>query len=227
MSFPEHPETIILKNKFYPKGLTEQDVYNYYQKVKSKIIQETRLREIMFLIATDVNTLVVKRKHKGEFLKLTNDNYDEIITGRTLSIHSTMGMYEDFGIIDIDINDWKEAKRTTLDVYEFVMDKVPIVKTTKIRYTGKNSFHIVCNFNRKLKIDTIRDLLTRFLTTDYILKKYTVGSRRVKGLVNLDISPNKYRGGYITEGSLSIWGLRCMEVPYNKIISFEPQQARI
>lgn len=230
MAYPQHPDTIVIKNKFYPKGITELMIWDYYQKVKGPLMKEVYNRDLMFFIMVDINKPIIKRKVNNKFIRLTPANYDSIITGRTVSIHSAMGTYENFGIIDIDIDPsdgFAWARKVTADVYEFVMDKMPIVRTAQIRFTGKNSFHIVCDFGRKMKIDSIRFLLQRLLQQSDLSKVYTISGKRKAGIPNLDMAPNKFRGNYITLHSLSIWGLKCMEVPYNKLLSFNPMRARI
>lgn len=230
MSYPANPETIVIKNKFYPKGLREIDIWNYYQKAKVDILRNTINRDIMFFIMVDVNKAIVRRKGNNEFIRLKPNNYDTLITGRTVSLHAGMGPYEEFGIIDIDIDPsdgFKWAKEVTYRVYDFVMEKMPIIRTASIRYTGKHSFHIKCDFGRKMKIDVIRFLLAKFLRESELARVYTVEGKRRPGIPNLDMAPNKLRGNYITLDSLSIWGLRCMEVPYSSLMSFDPRKAII
>ena len=221
----------MIKNRFYPQGVSEIDVWNHYQKVKPVILEETKNRDVMFAIFVGLNKPVLRRRGKGkEFIRLTPTNYDEAITGRTVTVYSSMGMYEDFGIIDVDIHPgdgFKWAKLATADVYDFVMDKMPIVRTAQIRFTGKQSFHIKCQFGMKMKIDSIRFLMRKFLQESDLSKKYTVEGKRRAGIPNLDLSPNKLRGNYITLNALSIWGLQCMEIPYSSLIRFDPRQARI
>lgn len=230
MSYPQHPDTIILKNKYYPQGIKEIDVWNYYQKVKPLLLKETINRDLMIEIMVDVNKPIIRRKGEdGKVLRLTPKNYDNIIGGRTVAIHSAMTSYETFGIIDIDISPgdgFAWARKAALDVYDFVMDKVPIVTTASIKFTGKTSFHIVCEFGRKMKIDSIRFLLEKFLRQSDLAKVYTIEAKRRPGVPNLDLSPNKYRGNFITLNSLSILGLKCMEVPYTSLMSFDPRNAR-
>jgi hypothetical protein len=231
MSYPQNPETIVIKNKFYPRGLREIDIWNYYQRVKRQMLDTTRNRDVMLGIMVDTNKPIIRRRGKQEqFIRLSPNNYDEVITGRSVTIYSTMGSYEDFGIIDIDIDPrdgFAWARKTTLDVYDFVTDKIPIVASASIRFTGKSSFHIVCEFSKKMKIDSIRFLLERFLRQSDLSKVYTIGAKRHPGVPNLDLFPNKYRGAYITLNSLSIWGLRCIEVPYRSVASFNPMSSRI
>ena len=85
----------------------------------------------------------------------------------------------------------------------------------------------MCEFGRKMKIDAIRYLLEKFLRQSDLAKVYTIESKRRPGIPNLDLAPNKYRGNYITYNSLSILGLKCIEVSYNSLMSFNPSNARI
>jgi hypothetical protein len=230
MAYPENPKTIVIQNEYYPKGLTELDIWNYYQKVKSELLTETRLKDLMFFIMVDVNTPVIRRKLTENYIRLDPNNYDTLITGRTVSIHSSMGMYEQHGIIDVDVDPsdgFKWSKKVTMDTYDYVMDKIPLIKKVQIRFTGKNSFHLVCDFGRKLKIDTMNDLLNRFLSSSPLIRNYTVSGKRTPGIPNLDLHPNKYKGNYITLHSLSVIGLKCMEIQYNQLLGFDPRKARI
>ena len=230
MSYPENPNTIILKNRIYPSGLKEIDIWNYYQKYKHPMLDETKSRDLMFFIMADINKPIIRRRLKTGTIRLTPQNYDTLITGRTISIHSAMKSIEEFGIIDVDIDPhdgFKWAKKVTSNVYDFVMDKMPLVTNASIRFTGKNSFHIICNFRQKMKIDTIRFLLRKFLRNSDLSKAYTIEGRRRAGIPNLDLAPNKLRGNYITLNSLSVLGLRCMKVDYRDLPNFDPRRARI
>ena len=230
MAYPENPKTIVVKNKFYPKGLTELDIWNYYQKVKGPLLRQTINRDLMFYIMVDINKPVIRRKVGGKPIRLTPKNYDQLITGRTVSIHSSMGSYEDFGIIDIDVHpsdgfNW--ARKVTYDVYDFAMDKIPILRSASIRYTGKTSFHVVCDLGRRAKIDSIKFLLNKFLSESDLSKVYQIGGKRKAGIPNLDLDRNCLRCNYITLHSLSTAGLQCMEVPYQELLRFSQTKARI
>jgi hypothetical protein len=226
VSFPKNPETIVIKNNFYPKGLKEIDIWNYYQKNKNLILNETKLRQILFFIAIDTNRFVVSRKYKGEPIFLNMSTYDKFITGRTISIHSTMRSINPYGIIDIDIDNFKMAKEATSNVY-YEMLKCKFVDSLKIKYTGKESFHIICYFKRPLKMEFAKDLLKNYLKESEALNDYDILGKRKKGIVNLDLSPNKLKGSYITLGSLSILGLRAMEVKLQNLKYFKKEQAKI
>ena len=231
MSYPENPNTIVIQNNFYPQGIQEIDIWNYYQSVKKDLLRQTQNRDMMLFIMVDKNKPVIRRRGKdNKVIRLNPSNYDTIITGRTVSLHSAMGSIENFSIIDIDIDvsdGLKWAKEVTRRVYDFVIEKMPVVRSASIRYTGKNSFHIKCDFGRRMKIDVIRFLMEKFLKESELSKVYTIGGKRRPGVPNLDLNRNCLRCNYITLGALSVWGLKCMNVDYNKLMSFNPRQARI
>jgi hypothetical protein len=227
MSIPKNPETIVIQNQFYPKGLNEGQVYDYYQKVKQKLLREVIGKNLTFFFAVGLNNVVVMRKAKTTtgFLRLNYGNYDEVITGRTISIHSNFGRTSDFGIIDIDIEDFDLAKRSVIDIERYMKTKCQFVE--KIRFTGKESFHLICNLRRAMYIDTFRLRMRKFLLESELSQRYSIERKRTKGIVNLDLSSNKYLGGYITLGSLSILGLKAMEVKIEEIVKFRKEDAKI
>lgn len=224
---PPHPDKIILKNQQYPSGLKESDIYNYYIKNKSKILSQVRNRELMFFLQVDKNDIVVRRKDSsGKFLKLNNKNYEDLITGRTLSIHSTMTDTEDFGIVDIDSDNFQKAKKATAEVYDYFdsLKKFPLIK---IRYTGKESFHLVCFYGRRIRVTLARVYMMNLLNDKFADKYNVAHHKRIPNEVNLDLSSNKIRGGFITLHSLSVEGLKCMEIPRSKIKTFDKREAKI
>jgi hypothetical protein len=228
MSYPVHPDTIIVKNEFYPLGLKEIDIWNYYQLVKSYLLQQVKFRDLIFFIMVDVNKPIVYRKGKGErFIRLNLNNYDTLITGRTISIHSSMSNVESFGIVDIDTDDFKLAKEAASDTYFFLKENAKFIEDVSIRFTGKTSFHLFCQYKRKLKVDYAKLMLKDILEKSDLTKKYTVEYKRKAGIPNLDLGSNKLFGGYITLWSLSILGLRCMEIPVEKLKTFKKENALI
>jgi len=227
MSKPENPNTIIIKNEIYPKGLTEGHVWDYYQKFKGPLLNEVMGRYLVVFIMVDVNKPIIRRKENlTGYITLTNSNYDKVVTGRTISFHSTMRTHENIAIIDIDCDKWDLSKQAALDVYN-VANSWGFVKNAQIRYTGKTSFHVICYLNRKLKIDQIRNLLVNNLREEKKLNNYTIEYKRRPGIPNLDVSSNKFNGAFITLNSLSIFGLKCMNVEYSNMNSFQKNKAKI
>jgi hypothetical protein len=229
MSYPVHPDTIVIRNDFYPQGVTEKEVWDYYQTNKLKILQEVDNRDLIFFVMVDFNEPVVLRSGKtSRFIRLKPENYDTLITGRTISIHSTMKSMEDFGIIDIDCSDFEKAKKVARDVYQFLLNvMVGIVSGVTIRFTGKRSFHIICQFRKKMQIDTTRTVLKKLLSNSRLAKEYTIAARKIPGTPNLDLAPNKKLGGFITPHSLSVIGLKCMNIPFKDLVGFRKENAKI
>ena len=228
MSYPKNPETVIIKNKYYPKGISEIDIWNYYSKNKNHILNEVRNKDVLLVIFSDINKPIIKRKISGKYIKLTNNNYDEIITGRTVSLYSVVNYYSDFAIVDIDTDTVNEAKMVAYKVYMILLG-ASFIQDLSIRYTGKTGFHIICKFNKSSKIDTYRTLLQNYLSyKDDIVKNYTISPKRTKGIPNIDLwAVNKRNGAYITLHSLSIIGLKCMEVQPLQLKNFRPENAMI
>ena len=52
---PQNPETLVLKNEFYPNGLREIDIWKYYQKERTNILRETLGKTLMIFFAVDLN----------------------------------------------------------------------------------------------------------------------------------------------------------------------------
>jgi hypothetical protein len=214
---PANPQTIVIKNQFYPDGLREIDVWNYYQKNKNLILSQVAQRRVMIFLATDVNKFVVMRHFRGSDIKLTPSTFDTMITGRTVSIHSVIdNNLDDIGIVDIDINNFEKAKEAAIRVYNS-MNVAPFCHNCYIKFTGKESFHIVCKFKRKMYTNMTKKIIQDYLEDQNL--DYDISSRRKIGSVNLDLSSNKPSGAFITLGSLSTEGLRCAEVRPRVVLS--------
>jgi len=232
MGKPTRSDTVILKNKHYPSGLREIDVWYYYHSVKRELIAENIGMQMMVYIMTGLNNPVIRRRQpSGKPIYLDNKNYDTIITGRTLSFHTSMNPNSRYGIIDVDVhqsNSLRDAKEATLNTYDYVMDKIPYIRSAQIRYTGKTSFHIVCDFGRNERVDVWRSMLERSLRQSPLAKVYTIDAKKAGwGVPNLDLQRNCFRCNFISLFSLSIMGLKCMAVGYNQLMNFDPRKAKI
>jgi hypothetical protein len=191
-------------------------------KEKDSLLKEINNREVLIFFATDINKIIVKRKTKDEFIKLNPSNYDNIISGRTISICSTMKEKEKFGIIDLDFHDFNTNKNATFDIYDELLQ---INKNLEIIYTGKNGFHIYYHFNSFKDINLIRQELQEILKRQS--EKYSIHGKRSLDRVNLDLSPNKFRGAYTTINSLSTIGLKCMRITRDHLDDFIQNEAKI
>jgi hypothetical protein len=137
-----------------------------------------------------------------------------------------MNRYSSYGIVDIDTDDFSKAKDLAVEIYELFYNQ-KFVNDVKIIYTGKDSFHIRVYFNNDYKIDYIKDRLLNVLNEAKLRNEYTIKARREKNIPNLDLQRNIYNAGYIAIHSLSVDGLKCMEIEPKKIRWFKKEQAKI
>jgi hypothetical protein len=228
MSYPQHPDTIVIKNEYYPKGLLEVDIWNYYQKVKVPLLKETLGHSLIVFFAVDVNKFTVIRKTKDDGLvRLNMRDYDTIVSGRSISFHNVMNKYSPYGVVDIDTDDFKKAKELASELYDF-FENQKFVYDTKVIYTGKNSFHIRVYFNSDYKIESIKQRLITVLSEAKLNSEYTIKSRREKNIPNLDLQRNVYNAGFIAVNSLSVDGLKSIEIIEPKKIKwFRKEQSKI
>ena len=223
-SYPEHPDTIIIQNEFYPFGLKQIKTYNYYMRNKNIILRQLKDRDIIIFFCVNKNEFIAKRRTKeNTFIQLTPDNYGIILSGRTISIHSTMNQKESFGIIDLDYHDFNVLKQTTAEIYDYLYKNHN--KKLEIRFTGKTGFHIIYKLDQLTDINEIRETLKTKLKD--LTPKYTLYEKRNPKTVNMDLSPNKFRGGFITLHCISILGLRCMTINRKELPSFDRKTAII
>ena len=232
MGKPTSPTTVILKNKYYPQGLREIDVWHYYHTVKRDLISVNVGMQMMVYIMTDLNKPIIRRYESDKKpIYLDNKSFDRVVTGRTISFHASMNPQSKLGIIDVDVhpNDgFKWAQRATVDTYDYIMEKIPFIRSAQIQYTGKSSFHIICDFGRSMRADTIRFMLEKFLRQSPLAKVYTINEKKsYPGVPNLDLNRNAFRANHISLHSLSTWGLKSVIVGYNQILNFDPRKAKI
>ena len=227
MSYPQHPDTIVIKNEYYPKGLREIDIWNYYQKVKVPLLKDTLGKHIIVFFVVDGNKFIVIRKDKeGNFLRLNMSSYNTIMSGRTISFHNVMNRYTPYGIVDIDTDNFEQAKDLGRDIYNLFY-KQRYTNDVKLIYTGKNSFHVRVYFNTDYKIEFVKRKLLDTLDDLKTRTKFTIKARREKNIPNLDLQRNIFNAGFIAVNSLSVDGLKCMEIEPKKIGWFRKEQAKI
>lgn len=235
MSQPQNPNEIVIKNKYYPDGLTEQDIYDYWIKSKQLILEQTQNRDVIFYITPELDKKIVRRwESKDSLLRLTPTNYEKVLTGRITGVVSVMREMEEFGIIDIDVDSNNEiengetgfglAKKACADVYDFFSRLYPC----QIKFTGKNSFHIICQMPQRMRIESIKEILQKQINTSNLSKLYeTKINRKNRYVPFLDLSPNKKNGGFITLHSLNIIGLKSMIIDINDLSIFKKEDAKI
>lgn len=227
MSEPKNPNTVVLQNKYYPNGLTEIDIWNFYKNNKNKILNELGNLSVTLFILTNLNKPIV-RKHlqKKDLIKLDNSNYEKVITGRTISIGWRMPNHTHFVAIDIDCGK-NVIEKKKVDVIKqlsiFVNDKFDNVIKTRVLLSGRG-YHFYIYFNQKYNIDKLRDVFKKSLKQNFEDKYYidTKGIRSVdSGSINLDLTGIRKDGTLTVPWALNINGLICADVTskYTKIVN--------
>lgn len=226
MSEPTNPHNIILKNQFFPDGLTEKEIYNYWVKNKSNILKNLMFsKQVMFFLSPAENEYVIRRYQKSNlktYYILSEENYEKILNGRIVGIVNIFQPKSNWGVIDIDYNgkndianenEFNQIKQLTAQLYDFFIRYYPI----KIFYSGKNGFHLICQFEKKIKIDQIKNILKNQLSSTSLSILQRSNSFTC---VKIDLSPNMVNGGVITPYSLNKIGLPSIPVKMDKLLNF-------
>ena len=213
MGAPKHPDTIIIKNKYYPNGMNQQKIWDYYQSNKMKIIKACSGSPVILFIYLDGGIMIVKRRTKLGPILLTKDNYNNILHGRVVSLSMEIKSPTNYWCIDIDrpknikMQNIKECVNDIINFYK--EDK--LVKNYKV-FLSANSFHVYGYLNFPIDIDTARRVLEKKLM--YKFTKYAI-NKKGTNLINLDFSPMYPMGSHPVPYALSRNGLIYMDVTKN------------
>lgn len=225
LSKPSNPYEVVIKNRFFPDGLTEQDIYQYWMKKKFEILKTLEGSRSIFYINGDLDKMIVRRYlKKNEQIKLIPENYDNVVTGRTVGILRVFDERSDFGIVDVDSRralneispaaDFEDVKHLAGLAYDYFSKFFKC----KLYYTGKNGFHIHVHFNTKVRMNQIKEMLEEKIK-DSKLKDF-FGGRNDRN-PNLDLSPNMKNGCFVIPGSINRIGLPCVEVKRENLNGFK------
>jgi len=207
---------ILVKNKYYPDGLRENEVVKYHHKNKSVILNEIGKSRAVLCIATDINKYVILRKFKGRDIYLTENNFDVFIHSRIISIFKEMNYITNEWCIDIDAgiktpeNKIKETVSETLNVFrqlyelgwiDNLKENIRIVNTS----TG---YHVLGYMKKRESITNCYEDIKYFFAD--LKNKYY--KERGESNISIDFSVMKPRGCRVVVGSLNRNGLACLDV---------------
>jgi hypothetical protein len=214
LSYPEHPNTTVIQNQYYPGGLTELRIWNHYKKFKDRIINEIDGNAVAMWIFTDINDSIVKRKVLGSPFTINKNNYDKVITGRTVSLSSELKSSTDNIIIDVDpgsnINEF-QLKECIRNILDSSISSMNIIKDRRIVSTA-NGYHIYFKLNKTMNISSIKSITLKYLTIDF-RDMYLINTKNPKpNEINLDLTPITPRGLHQTPYALCRNGLMAMDV---------------
>jgi hypothetical protein len=233
--YPKHPDTVVVSsNEFYPDGLTEEDVWGYYDREKEGIVQELRGSNVMLVVKADGEIYKRHPDSKEKFIRVNNiEDFDKLNNGRTIEFHKAVGETTDYGYIDIDPKEqvsFEKAKRVTIGIYD-LLSKQDDVHTVDIVYSGGRGFHIYPFYKSTKPTDRVRQEL-KVLLGKYIEElgdeKLSTGVVKEKDAIRLDTSTLYSMGSLRVTGSLNAkTGLRCSPVSRGALSKFEKESAKI
>lgn len=179
-NFPSNP----LK-KVGDTGLTEKEVWEYYDKMKYKIFPYLKGHNVLLKIFTDDGVIIKRKDSDGKYLQInTIEDYDRWNGGRQ-EFHITLNSEEsDIAWIDIDpkIDKSVDIKKIKNDCKELIKkilknmhkmsknDKSIFSKLLNIQvfYSGGRGYHIFLKFNKKMNIKTIKNVLKKCFENNII-----------------------------------------------------------
>lgn len=211
--YPKHPDDIVVRNEFYPSGLKEIDIYNYYISVKKQILNWIGNRNVAFLLKIDGSD-ILKRNINSKSIKLTNSNYNDLINGRTNIIYVEQKKQTNYYIIDIDCGENLNIHHAK-SALNFLIEQLDIKKYEAL-FSSSKGIHLIVPTEAS-NINTLRKNLEIELNT--IIKynkskiKYLVNQKgRKENTINFDLSSMHESGLHISKYSLTKEFLICNEV---------------
>ena len=190
-SYPNNPFDVVLKNKYYPQGIREIDIYSYYIQSQKKILDWIDGRTVAFRIRLDEKTSVIRRKIDGSPIKLTPANFESIIHGRINSIYVEQPIMTDYFVIDIDPGAGlgrKDSLKIEKTCRKILSDNMDVKRFESIS-SSSIGIHLLGYMPRKynvsrLKLD-IKTILTNNINDQKVLIDFSKG--RMAGAINLDL----------------------------------------
>jgi len=207
---PPHPEQAVIRNWLYPHGLTEKDIWDYYQKNKKNLLDWIGDRTVAFFLKIN-DILVVKRNIGEKPIKLTQENFDELITGRTLQVLVERHDPTDYFVVDIDAGESHSRKEIIMASRVVVQLLNPLqVEKWEVLFTSPKGIHVIGYLSKKDSLNNIRSSVEELLSqqNDYLVN--VKGRRHIE--INLDLTPNYKRSIHICRYSLTKEGLICDDI---------------
>jgi len=216
--YPDNPNQIVLKNKYYPSGLREIDIYNHYLNYEDKLLKWIDNRYVGFFINVN-GQRIMKRRINNKPITLTKENFKDLITGRTNTIFVEHPTQTNYYVIDVDPG--KNISRdTTIEIIADIHNHLFLRLLTykkEILITSSTGFHIIGTIPNKKNINHIRKLIEDMLNFIVKSKKYTskvlVNKKgRDPNTINLDLTPMYEKSLHISKFSLTKDGLICDDI---------------
>jgi len=213
---------ILIKNNYYPDGLTSGVVQNYYKKVQRDILLETQHKTVALMKFPKVNERDWVYNVKGKPIMLSNRRiFNKIIDDETLSIYSNVNQLDRQFVIALECANLNNM----FVVCQFLSDlflRHPSINDIEIYFDGVNGFYLHIIFVNKTDIERALYIIERAMFDNQDTKRYlTVNQKNSdKNIPNINLGYMKSKAMYICPNSLSEKGLRCAEIKLEDIPRF-------
>lgn len=225
----KHPDTKIIKpNEFYPNGLTEKDIWTYYNTVKKELIKGIKDFNVLLKKVVDHKQLIIRKEYgTDKFINIPDiKTFDKYNDGRTVEFHIVVGNKSKIAWVDLDPNEnypWRNVIKVALAIEKLFKNKLP-VKNTKIMASGGRGIYVVGYLHKEYPVDTLRNNLIELLDAEIVptFDNVTVRKTDKKDEMRLDVSTLHNLGSIRAEWSLNAnTGLVCKDIrSINKSIDF-------
>lgn len=166
--FPSHSETLIIKpNKYYEKGLTEQNIWDFYDKVKYKLFKQLKGRTTLLKIQLP-GKLIIKRNDKNgrPFQIKSLKDIDRLNSGRTVEWHIVIDKpITKWFWVDIDAHknySFKKTKRLA-EYIKNILNKYLNPKWIKVKYSGSRGWHILGRLRKNKNVNRLRNEIIKIM----------------------------------------------------------------
>jgi hypothetical protein len=207
-------DTILLRNHYYRKGLTEGLVKNYYHIHRREIIREIKNRYVVLFLYTDINKFTVIRNINNEPFTLNPSNWDEVINPRVVSIAVEMPSYTEYCLIDVDVEESvpeTKKKNAVRDIEEFFKFECRDIITSQKVAASSSGYHVYGILRDRMNLEYVRKDVKGRLQR-YFGSRYRIDQKGKSSKPNFDLSSMNKRGSHTVVGALNLNGTRCVYV---------------
>lgn len=239
----EHPDTIIVAaNDMYPQGISEQQIVDYYNSVRTMMVREYQELNVesMTVLKVDDHPIVRRNSFDLQATRLNDETFDELNRGRTVEFHYVLGSTTRLVWIDIDPKPefpFEDARFIALDLQDAMQAVLQNGRLagskTEIRFSGKKGFHVLHYLRNEMATDEARediksfvrgyiDRAKRFQGEERLTDKFTDDPKQAR----LDYSTLHESGGIRASYSLAFpTGLICLPMSTDQAKMFAKEQA--
>lgn len=219
---PSRPDApVVAANEWYPNGLTEMGVWEYYQNTAARLADDlVTAPAVLVVLVPDRGGQVVLRKNPktGQPFKLsTSEDVIALNNGRYVEFHRMVGHSTDRLWVDLDPKPdypWESVVACAKSCAD-MMAGLTGADNVSVNFSGARGFHIYGQLGKPMDVDSARQVVEETLERDVVpnFPKTSVGQTSTPDSMRLDVSTLHNTGSLRAEWSLnSRTGLVCMNV---------------